>query len=155
VLQVSQHIAGQPQVFEELQPALLGEQSQNGLFAKQGGEGTDTGFNTDGGLADAPFLRNVGPVGQQSGENFQPGDNVGGQGDGQLGDALQNAVDSPADDQRTGIWNQVDIGGPVAAGRGEKCIDQLRDVVGGGRGKGFDDSPPHKAPRNRCANRPR
>ena len=108
VSQRLEHVGRQAEVVETLVALRAAEEPHHRPLAVQGGIGADAHFYVGqvadlsgstwavGNLsyADAAFLRPIGVVGQQPGQNLQPGDDVAGDGRRQRGNRQQHAVDA-------------------------------------------------------------
>ena len=70
------HLAGRPRSSSRRNRPGAGEHPHDGLLAEDGREGGEPHLDLARRAADPPFLRDVGPIGQQLGHHLEPGDDV-------------------------------------------------------------------------------
>src|SRR5581483_3074701 len=97
----------------------------HGILAVQRGERAHAHFHAPLG-ADAPFLWPVGAVGEQSGQYFEPGDDVRGKLRGKRRQRLEHAVDPPADVEGRSRRQEVQIAGVRFSRGGQQTVDDQR-----------------------------
>ena len=79
---------------------------------------------------DSPFLGDVGPIGQELGQNLEPGDDVGRDLRRQERDRLQYPIDSPAQLKPVAAGLEVNVAGPGGLRLGERQLDDIGRVRG-------------------------
>ena len=129
------HLGGQAQVVEPEESARPGEEPDHGLLAVERREGAEPHLHLAGHAADPALLGDVGAIGQQLGQDLEPGDDVGRDPCRQDGHRLEHAVDPPADLQPVGPRVEVDVAHRGRPGRGEQLLDGLGRITAGWRGR--------------------
>ncbi len=84
------------------------KETDDRFFAMECGEAADANF---GGrfIADPAFLRDVGAIREEIGQNFQAGDDIADFSGGKGTQRLQHAIDTNSQIQARRGWTQVDI----------------------------------------------
>ncbi len=130
-----QHVVRQSEVVKVLVTLRAAEEPHDRSLAIQRGEGADAHFHVFLRKANAALLRAIGVVGEQPGQDLQPGGDVGGQAGRKAGHRQKHAVEAKFQLQPRAGRLEVNVAGAGGAGGGQRRVDRARGVLRIGRVK--------------------
>ena len=128
-----QHVVRQPEVVQPLVTLRAAEQPHHRPLAVQRGERANAHLHVVLRQTDAAFLRPVGVVGEQSGQDLETGDNIGGQLRRKHRDGRQHAVHAVLQFQAVAGRLKMDVADSGLPGGSQHRVHAASGIFGIGR----------------------